>query len=476
MEISMRHCFQATAKTLIEEEHAFRDAAANFSPEAMKAAWEDSKMTSIDYSRASDQSSGNFDEFYQKILRDQKFLQEVPQNGVPLLAGAAMQRAVAFFQKLTLEYLYPEQEDADRISNAAALNSDMPFLEDHLNRVYLVGKVKAAKMREVTMYLVRKTAFLMTQAFKYACDNMLKNQEMKSLIEGLNAGNDDVEVFDVLRNGFVTHLLVHAENAYRSSISDHHQSIHQLGAFYKEEDHLFTRGVRPEQANEIDEIFEKALQQAVAQCLPNNFKTEFKKVYEGIQEGLKMVGRGTFRKDFPTLLGLFVSHMKEAKIIAPEILDSKKEAVEEPYARCKTVSRNHQLGMLAVSFAFFGPQFSEAVILRCTSGLLGSLNSSLCKYDYEESMTKELHHHFLQEGLQERLTALEEKKADLEVKFKDLSQASKKLDEFCKMQAWFFAGLFDLHSRHVLMPVTGLGSMPQSWLSWESPMVPTISV
>ena len=353
----------------------------------MEAAWEEEKMTSIDYARAAEQCSGEFKAFYEAILGDRDVLENVPQSNVPLLAGAAIQRAVSSFQKLVLEYMYPETTDADRIHNAGAMNSDMPFMDDHLSRVYLVGKVKAAKLREVTLYLVQKTAFLMTEAFSYAFKNMLKNHEMKNLIECLNA-SADASVEQVLRQGFVKHLLVHAQNAYFSAISDHHQFIHQVGAFCKEETYLQSSGVPSEQVRRVDDLFQKALSDAVDESLPPNFSKEFRKVYEGIQEGLRCFGHGTIRKNLPTLLGLFIKDMVNKKIITPESEQDStpargKSMPEDPDCGPKKVSQNHLLGMVAVSFAFFGPQFSEAAILRCTSGLLGSLNSTFHKHSYE---------------------------------------------------------------------------------------------
>lgn len=344
-------------------------------------------MTSIDYARAAEQCSGEFKAFYEAILGDRDVLENVPQSNVPLLAGAAIQRAVSFFQKLVLEYMYPETTDADRIHNAGAMNSDMPFMDDHLSRVYLVGKVKAAKLREVTLYLVQKTAFLMTEAFSYAFKNMLKNHEMKNLIECLNA-SADASVEQVLRQGFVKHLLVHAQNAYFSAISDHHQFIHQVGAFCKEETYLQSSGVPSEQVRRVDDLFQKALSDAVDESLPPNFSKEFRKVDEGIQEGLRCFGHGTIRKNLPTLLGLFIKDMVNKKIITPESEQDStpargKSMPEDPDCGPKKVSQNHLLGMVAVSFAFFGPQFSEAAILRCTSGLLGSLNSTFHKHSYE---------------------------------------------------------------------------------------------
>ncbi|CAE7941008.1 DRP1D, partial [Symbiodinium necroappetens] len=95
-----------TAKTLLQEEEEFMQAAASFSSDSMKAAWNERRMSIIDYSRADEQAPDEFSDFYKGILEKKEFLSQVAQSEDPLIAGAAMTRAAEFFEFMALQYMY----------------------------------------------------------------------------------------------------------------------------------------------------------------------------------------------------------------------------------------------------------------------------------------------------------------------------------------------------------------------------------
>ena len=95
-----------TAKTLLQEEQEFKQVAAHFSPHSMKAAWNEQKMSNIDYSRADEQTQDEFMNFYNGLLAERDYMKRVKQSEDPLLAGAAMRRTVDFFELMALQYMY----------------------------------------------------------------------------------------------------------------------------------------------------------------------------------------------------------------------------------------------------------------------------------------------------------------------------------------------------------------------------------
>ena len=79
---------------------------ADFSPDSMRAAWKEHKMSNIDYSRADEHAPSEFVDFYQGVLADKKFVGYVKQCEDPLLPGAALPRAAQFFEHMAMQYMY----------------------------------------------------------------------------------------------------------------------------------------------------------------------------------------------------------------------------------------------------------------------------------------------------------------------------------------------------------------------------------
>ncbi|CAE7309917.1 DRP1D [Symbiodinium natans] len=311
-----------------------------------------------------------------------------------------MTRAVDFFECMALQYMYLDKEDVPRIRNAVTINPDMPFMEDNLQRIFVVGNIKAAKMRDITMYMVQKTAYLMTQGFACAFRNMTKNETERALIDSLAEGTSVENVFDVLRRGFIKHLLVHAHHAYLSSISDHSQFMHQVGSFCRSDVQLCG-----DSGAWLHDALEKEIGHQLGQLLRHH-----EAVDKGIKEGLRVLGGLPMQKSLPSRLVQIVNNMQDQGIF-----DS------------QDFKLHHLLGMTAVAFAFFAPRFSAAVIMRCMSGLLGSLNSTYYRHSYEESVHKELTKVFIDGDLAERVEVLRQHEAELEVEYNDLCHALEKL-------------------------------------------------
>eukprot|EP00439_Symbiodinium_sp_Y106_P057771 s853_g8.t1 len=348
----------------------------------MKAAWNEQKMSNIDYSRADEQTQDEFMNFYNGLLAERDYMKRVKQSEDPLLAGAAMRRTVDFFELMALQYMYVDSEDVDRVKNADTTNPDMPFVEDNLRRIFIVGNIKAAKMRAVTMYLVQKTSYLMTQGLACAFSNMQKNEKGRDLI------------------GFIKHLLVHAQHAYLSSISDHNQFMHQVGSFCRSDRHL-GGGAAPWLLDALKSQVRKNLLGV------DNSHPEF---MTGIEEGLESLGGQSIRQSLPVRIRAIVDDIKKKGILSGRDPDLQ-----------------NLLGMTVVAFAFFAPQFSNAVVMRCMSGLLGSLNSTFYRHDYEESVLQELTKVFISGDLGERVKALQKREDELKEEYDDLCQAVEKL-------------------------------------------------
>lgn len=394
---------EETAKTLLQEEEEFMQVWADFSPDSMRAAWKEHKMSNIDYSRADEHAPSEFVDFYQGVLADKKFVGYVKQCEDPLLPGAALPRAAQFFEHMAMQYMYFDDSDVSRIKNARTTNPDMPFVEDNLQRIFILGNIKAAKMRDATMYLVQKTAYLMTEGLACAFSNMKKNEREKLLIEALATGSSTEHVFAVMRRGFIKHLLVHAQHAFVSSVSDHNQFMHQVGEFHRNDRHLY--GNTGQWLLTAVDAEVKSLE-ALKPVDPTH--TDLK---TGIQEGIKVLGNLPMRGSLPALVSDILKKTKATGILEEKDSDLHK-----------------LLGMTAVAFAFFAPQFSDAVVMRCMSGLLGSLDATFYGHDYKESVMQELKKVFISGDDEERLQALKLREDELEEENKDLSQALDKLE------------------------------------------------
>ena len=214
-------------------------------------------------------------------------------------------------------------------------------------------------------------------------------------------GGTSVEhVFGVMRKGFIKHLLVHAQHAYLSSISDHNQFMHQVGSFCRSDRHL-GGGAAPWLLDALKSQVRKNLLGV------DNSHPEF---MTGIEEGLESLGGQSIRQSLPVRIRAIVDDIKKKGILSGRDPDLQ-----------------NLLGMTVVAFAFFAPQFSNAVVMRCMSGLLGSLNSTFYRHDYEESVLQELTKVFISGDLGERVKALQKREDELKEEYDDLCQAVEKL-------------------------------------------------
>ena len=203
------------------------------------------------------------------------------------------------------------------------MNPDMPFVKDSLQQIFVVGNTKAAKMRDVTMYLVQKTSYLMTQGLTCAFSNMKKNDRYRDLIEALAGGASVDSVFDVIRKGFIGHLLVHAQHAYLSSVSDHNQFMHQVGSFYRSGDNLdgnrestaiasgeavpseVCRGDRESSAQRLLEAVKSEVRREV------QLEQEQAELQDGIDEGLSILSDHAVHPQVPGMISNMLKDMKK---------------------------------------------------------------------------------------------------------------------------------------------------------------------
>ncbi|CAE7796844.1 DRP1E [Symbiodinium sp. CCMP2592] len=424
VQLSSSQQLQETAKTLLQEEEEFMQAAVYFSSDSMKAAWSEQKMSNIDYSRADEQAPDEFSAFHKRVLADRNFTSQVAQSEDALLPGAALPRTANFFGLISRRYMHFDKDDVSRIKNACTMSPDMPFVKDSLQQIFVVGNTKAAKMRDVTMYLVQKTSYLMTQGLTCAFSGMKKNDRYRDLIEALAGGASVDYVFDVIRKGFIGYLLVHAQHAYLSSVSDHNQFMHQVGGFYHSGHNLHedrestAQLLREAMASEVCRGDGESSAHRLLEAVKSEVRREIKwgqeqsELQDGINEGLSILSGHAVHPQVPGMISNMLEDMK-----AKGILDSKDRGLHK------------LLGMTVVVFAVLAPQFSTAVIMRCMSGLLGSLNSIFYRHAYEESILEELTKVFISGDLGERVKALQQREDDLKEEYDDLCHAVSELQK-----------------------------------------------
>lgn len=81
-------------------------------------------------------------------------------------------------------------------------------------RVFKVLQIKAARLREVALYFVQKTAYMQMTGFSYAWKNILRKQRFMAFIQSLASVAGEEHVYETLRQGFHKELLVHAQKTY----------------------------------------------------------------------------------------------------------------------------------------------------------------------------------------------------------------------------------------------------------------------
>ena len=231
---------QEFGQTLSEEEDGLFQSLFDFDDTAMADAASENGIKMINYSRADEHWASSFDQFWEE--RAPKIMESVRAQGEKLLPGAGLGRAGDFFEHMALDYLRPEEVDKTRILNAETADPEILFLQQPIRQVVQVVRIKAATMRAVALYFVQKTCYLMVEGLRCAHKTIAKKQDMRVLIEVLG-GHDTV--FQELRRGFLDQLLVHADNAFHQSISDHENWLSSIGAMRTVEHGLLSQGSAP---------------------------------------------------------------------------------------------------------------------------------------------------------------------------------------------------------------------------------------
>ena len=249
-----------------------------------------------------------------------------------------------------------------------------------MTRVYQVLKGKAASMREVSLYFVRKTVHMAIKCLAYAWINLLQRSKrfLPSLpiIDRLCRNSDSDQVFQSIRRGFRTELLRHAHKAYMSCMEDHAGLMHKLGAVRCKD---FEGERDPKKKWELEQKwkqFEDGRENLLKAYLPVGFESKFPDAWYGVQEGVKCVATTGWSDQIPNLTSCFLASMEKNGILAEEELSLR---TTDGLQRLNTNCHNLLFGLMAVLVASFTPAFAQAVEVRCLSGLFGSPNNPFCR-------------------------------------------------------------------------------------------------
>ena len=252
-----------------------------------------------------------------------------------------------------------------------------------MTRVYQVLKGKAASMREVSLYFVRKTVHMAIKCLEYAWSNMLQSKTtQRPIIDRLSGDSDSNQVFESIRRGFRTELLRHAHKAYKSCMEDHAGLMHKLGAVRCKD---FEEERNPEKKWELEEKwkeFEGGREKLLKAYLPDCFESKFPDAWRGVKEGVKCVATTGWTDQVPNLTSCFLVSMEKNGVLAKEETGQPAEqssSISDRLQRLNPNCHNHLFGLIAVLYAYFTPVFAHDVEVRCLSGLFGSPNNSFCR-------------------------------------------------------------------------------------------------
>ena len=254
-----------------------------------------------------------------------------------------------------------------------------------MTRVYQVLKGKAASMREVSLYFVRKSVHMAIKCLEYAWSNMLQSKTTQlPIIDRLSGNSDFNQVFESIRRGFRTELLRHARKAYMSCMEDHAGLMHKLGAVRCKD---FEQERDPKKKWTLEEKwkeFEDGRENLLKAYLPEGFESKFPDAWRGVQEGVKCVATTGWTDQVPNLASCFLVNMEKNGVLAKE-----ERASWQPSEQSSRITdrlqplnpncHNHLFGLIAVLYAYFTPVFAHDVEVRCLSGLFGSPNNSFCR-------------------------------------------------------------------------------------------------
>ena len=432
----------AASKTLEDEEQEFQSTQGEFSLRAMQQSWRETKLETIDYTRANDYEDADFPTFYRNFVDAAELAKQgIPNEGEPLMAGPAMHRSIDLFECMSTAYMQPSPTDRSRILNVIAIDPDIPFYEHRLKRILRLAFIYAMKMRPLALYFVQKTCYLMSRCLKDAWDLNMKNAERREFVDQISGSMPD-NVFEALRRGFVHVLLRHGMHAYVSAVSDHVQQMHHLGAFRSYSGFFNTPPADAAAAakpptkktllkdivlNEV-RTMQETLQRAIAVALTDEVEKEYPLVTRGVREAVQLVGHSANHARLPSLTCEFVRRMIDKKVITDQ------DKVDGKTASHVTISdvlhpmgpehMGQLLGASAVVFAHMCPQFVNCVITRCVSGLLQSPGATTYNAEYFHAMRNEIYSSFAnEEGVAVQKQALLVKRAALQEELSDFQRS-----------------------------------------------------